>query len=379
MMRETDHDPIELLTPAEMARADAMTIAGGVPGYSLMMRAGRNVASAAEDMLRAGEGRRIAVYCGPGNNGGDGYVAARLLREQRFKVAVGALGDPRALRGDAAQAFADWGELVVPAEDLDPRGFDLIIDALFGAGLSRPLDGSALQLVERINASGAPVLAVDVPSGLDGTNGAIGSRSMQAAETVTFFRLKPGHVLMPGRTACGKVRLTQIGIEAQVLREIAPKTFLNAPGLWGEALPWPEPSGHKYARGHLVVASGPATRTGAGRLAARAGLRAGAGLVTLASPAEALAVNAAHLTAVMLRAVDGPAQWRELLADKRFSALVIGPGFGVGEETRDCVAAILEAAGKDENRPFGLVLDADAVTSFSGSPDRLASLVGAKA
>jgi hydroxyethylthiazole kinase-like uncharacterized protein yjeF len=375
-MRESDLDPIELLTPVEMAQADAMTIAGGVPGYSLMIRAGKNVASVAADMLRACERRRVVVYCGPGNNGGDGYVAARLLREQRFDVAAGALGDPLALRGDAAQAFADWGQLVVPAEDLDPRGFDLIIDALFGAGLSRALDGLALRIVERINASGAPVLAVDVPSGLDGAHGAIGSQCVRAAETVTFFRLKPGHLLMPGRDVCGKVRLTQIGIEDDVLREIASKTFLNAPGLWLGAMPWPGLSSHKYTRGHLVVASGPATRTGAGRLAARAGLRVGAGLVTLASPAEALAVNAAHLTAIMLRGVDGADQWRDLLADRRFSAVVIGPGFGVGEETRNCVAAILETAGTNQDRPFGLVLDADAVTSFAELSDNLASLVG---
>ena len=353
-----------------------MTIQGGVPGFSLMLRAGKNVAAAAADLLRRTEGRKVAVFCGPGNNGGDGYVAGRLLREQGFEVEIGALGEPSRLRGDAGQAFADWEGPVLAAETLDPRGFDLVIDALFGAGLSRPLDGLALEIVERINASGTPALAVDVPSGLDGANGVIVSQAVQARETVTFFRLKPGHLLLPGRKACGRVRLTQIGIADEVLREIGPQSFLNAPALWRGAMPWPEENGHKYGRGHLVVASGPSIRTGAGRLAARAGLRVGAGLVTVASPGEALAVNSAHLTAIMLRGVDGAAQWRDLLADRRFSAVVLGPAFGIGEETRAIVAAILQVARRDDGRRFGLVLDADALTSFSGWADRLADLIG---
>ncbi len=376
-MRDNDSDPIELLTPAEMGLADSLTIASGTPGYSLMLRAGKNVASAAAAMLRAGEGRRVAIYCGPGNNGGDGYVAARALRDQGFDVAVSALGDPQKLRGDAAQAFSDWAGTVIPADALDPRAHDLVIDALFGAGLSRPLDGEALALVRRINASGTPVLAVDVPSGLDGASGAIGPDCAQARETVTFFRLKPGHLLTPGRRACGKLRLTQIGIGDAVLRQIAPKTFVNAPALWREATPWPDEDGHKYSRGHLVVASGPAIRTGAARLAARAGLRAGAGLVTVASPPGALAANAAHLTAIMLRAVEGAGPWWDLLADRRFSAVVLGPAFGVGAETREIVGAILASAPQGGARRLGLVLDADALTSFEARSGDLAAMIGA--
>ncbi|MGO9429935.1 NAD(P)H-hydrate dehydratase [Rhodoblastus sp.] len=374
-MNSGDEYPIELLAPQEMARADALTIAAGTAGYDLMLRAGKNVAVAAADLLRAREGQKVAVFCGPGNNGGDGYVAARLLREQGFQVQVGVLGDPHHLRGEAAKAFADWGGEIAPSENLDPRGADLVIDALFGAGLSRPLDGLALQVVQRINASGTPVLAVDVPSGLDGANGAVGSECVRATETVTFFRLKPGHLLLPGRLACGKTRLTQIGIGEETLREIQPHTFLNTPKLWLDAMPWPGVDGHKYARGHLIVASGPMTRTGAARLAARAGLRAGAGLVTLASPADALAVNAAAVTAIMLRQVDDAAQWRELLADRRFSAVAIGPGFGVGAATRRIVETLLAASLKGGSRPLGIVLDADALTSFSPDWDSLAAVI----
>ncbi len=373
-MRQLSENPVELLTPLEMARADSLTIERGTPGYSLMLRAGKNVAAAAGDCLRPRDGK-IFVYCGPGNNGGDGYVAARILREQGFVVFVGALGDPQKLRGDAAQACADWGGEVAAAERLDPRDAGLVIDALFGAGLSRPLDGAALELVQRINASGTRVVAVDTPSGMDGANGAIGSHCVQASETVTFFRLKPGHLLLPGRLACGVVRLTRIGIEEDVLDPIAPRTFLDAPPFWRREFPEPRLDGHKYGRGHLVVASGPSHKTGAARLAARAGLRVGAGLVTLASPDEALAVNASHLTAIMLRGVDAEAQWSDLLEDRRYSAAVIGPGFGVGEMTRKIVETLLAAAPKGGGRPFGLVLDADALTSFSPDWDNLAKLI----
>jgi hydroxyethylthiazole kinase-like uncharacterized protein yjeF len=292
-------------------------------------------------------------------------------------VRLGALGDPHSLRGDAARAFADWTGETLGAEAVDPRDGDLVIDALFGAGLSRPLDGMALQIVQKINASGTPVLAVDVPSGLDGTNGAIGSECVQARETVTFFRLKPGHLLLPGRLACGNLRLTQIGIDDAVLAEIQPQTFLNAESLWRHYLPTPQVNGHKYGRGHLVVASGPATRTGAARLAARAGLRVGAGLVTVASPSDALAVNAACLTAIMLRQADDAAQWRDLLGDSRFSGVVIGPGFGVGEATREIVETLLAAVGKGGGRPLGLALDADALMSFASDWQGLAKLVRA--
>jgi len=367
--------PIELLTPQEMGRADALTIAAGVAGYGLMLKAGRAVAAVAADLLRASGGGRAAVFCGPGNNGGDGYVAARLLREAGFEVMVGALGDPRFLRGDAKSAFADWSGETRAVEDVDPAAADLVIDALFGAGLSRPLDGRALATVERINASGKPVLAVDVPSGLDGATGAIGSVAVRAHKTVTFFRLKPGHVLLPGRAVCCEILLRQIGVEPGVLKEIAPKTFLNGPDLWRDARPQPRLDGHKYTRGHLLVASGPMARTGAARLAARAGLRAGAGLVTLVSPADALAVNAAQLTAIMLRAADGAAQWRDLLADRRFNACVFGPAFGTGPDARAIAETLLAVAAPE--RPLGLVLDADALTAYAGDSANLARRIAA--
>jgi ADP-dependent NAD(P)H-hydrate dehydratase / NAD(P)H-hydrate epimerase len=357
-----DDAALEVLTPAEMAEADRLTIAAGTPGIVLMEAAGAAVAEAALARLDPGGG--ILVLAGPGNNGGDGFVAARLLAEAGRKVRVALLGAGERLVGDAAIAAGRHGgpvELLTPATALDA---DLVVDALFGAGLARDLEGAAAASVASVNAAGIPVLAVDLPSGIDGGTGAVRGAAFRAAETVTFFRLKPGHLLLPGRLHCGAVRLAQIGIRADVLAEIAPRTFHNRPPLWRAALRPPRPGGHKYDRGHALVVSGPATATGAARLAAASALRAGAGLVTVASPPAALAVNAAHLTAVMLRRMDGAAGLAAILADPRYTAVAIGPGTGVGEGTRDLVAACLQSGA-------AAVLDADALTSFADDPEEL--------
>ncbi len=246
------------------------------------------------------------MLAGPGNNGGDGYVAARRLAAAGRDVIVLSLGDPARSRGDAALARDRWpGPVAAAGLPLPPAA--LIVDALFGAGLDRPLAGAAADLVGAVNAHPAPVLAVDVPSGLDADTGLPRGVCVEAAASVTFFRKKPGHLLYPGRALCGAVSVADIGLPPAVLAEIAPRTFENGPGLWTTAVPRPGWDAHKYRRGHAVVVSGPMLRTGAARLAAGAALRAGAGLVTLASPGDALAVNAAHLTAVMLRRCEGAA------------------------------------------------------------------------
>ncbi len=322
--------PLELLTTDEMALADRLAAASGISGTSLMEAAGADVARAAARRLRAAGGRRVAVFCGPGNNGGDGYVAARVLRELGFEARVASLGDVGALRGDAAQAARAWGGEVAGIAGFVLDATDLVIDALFGAGLTRDLDGAAREAVERLDqwrrASGRPIVAVDVPSGLDGTTGRVRGACLTATETVTFFRLKPGHLLLPGRSYCGRVTLADIGIPPSVLQEIAPQTFANEPELWRDALRLPQIDGHKYSRGHVVVVSGRISETGAARLAARGALRAGAGLVTVASPQDALAVNAASLTSIMVRQSDGPAGLARLLSDPRKNVVVLGPG-----------------------------------------------------
>jgi len=352
---------IELLTPDEMAACDRLAIASGVPGIALMEKAGRAVADA---VARRPLGTRILVVAGPGNNGGDGFVAARVLAERGYPVRLMLLGDAAALKGDAAEAAKRWNGSVEAAAAEQIAGVGVIVDALFGAGLNREIDGEARALIEAMNASGATVIAVDLPSGINGASGTVMGVAVRASESITFFRRKPGHLLLPGRLHAGKVRVADIGIPDSVLDEVKPRAFANGPGLWGRHFPIPQPDGHKYARGHAVVVSGGISFTGAARLAARGALRAGAGLVTLASPRDALAVNAAASLAVMVRAVDGAEELRGLLTDKRLNAVVLGPGLGVGAATRDLVLAALDGGR-------AAVLDADALTSFEADPAAL--------
>ena len=352
---------MEVLTTAEMERADRLTIAAGTPGFALMLSAGQAVAEAAMDMVEEGP---ILVVAGPGNNGGDGFVAAAELAARGREVSVILLCERDSLRGDAASAARGWKYPVLP---FNPQAIGkpaLIVDALFGAGLDRPVTGQPHDMIEAINANGAPVLAVDLPSGINGTSGAVMGVAVRATETVTFFRRKPAHLLLPGRVHCGRVRVADIGIDPGVLTEIAAQTFENIPQTWRQWFPVPRIDGHKYARGHSIIVSGDLAATGAARMSARGALRAGAGLVTLASPRDALIVNAAALAAVMVRPIDTAVEFAELLTDKRFNTCVIGPGAGLGQRTRDFVLTALSVKR-------GLVLDADALTSFADAPDRL--------
>jgi hydroxyethylthiazole kinase-like uncharacterized protein yjeF len=356
---------IEILSNTEMAEADRLTIAGGIPGIELMENAGSAVAEAAA--RRKSAGCRVAVVAGLGNNGGDGFVAARRLAERGYEVAVLLMGGAAQLKGDASRAAEKWTGPVYAAEPSRLDGAEIIIDALFGAGLDRPVEGQSRLMIEAMNvqAAATPIIAVDLPSGINGTTGMVMGAAVNAAATVTFFRKKPAHLLLPGRLHCGSVAVADIGIADAVLARIGPKTFENAPPLWRAQFPVPREEGHKYARGHVVVLSGPSWSTGAARLAARGALRAGAGLVTIASPREALAVNAASNLAIMVRPVDGAAELSVFLDDRRFNAVALGPGIGVNETTCELVLAAL--AGER-----AVVLDADAITSFAEDPQRLA-------
>ncbi|WP_198018923.1 NAD(P)H-hydrate dehydratase [Azorhizobium doebereinerae] len=356
---------IELLDPQEMGRADRLAVEWGTAGIVLMDRAG---AAVADVVARRPLSTRITILCGPGNNGGDGFVAARVLAQRGYRVRLALLGQRERLAGDAALAAARWTGPVEEAAACELGDADLIVDALFGAGLARDLDGAARALVERIAASGKPIIAVDLPSGIDGATGAVRGAAAQAVETVTFFRRKPGHLLLPGRALCGKVRVADIGIPEAVLGEIRPATSVNGPGLWRAAFPIPSATGHKYARGHAVVVSGGPWTAGAARLCARGCLRAGAGLVTVAAPEAALPLHAASYAALMIRPGGTPEELAHLLEDARLSTVVLGPGLGVGEETRALATA---AAGPGR----AVVLDADALTSFAGDPKALAALI----
>ncbi|HEY8277231.1 MAG TPA: NAD(P)H-hydrate dehydratase [Methyloceanibacter sp.] len=353
---------LELLTAKEMAEADGLAIAGGVAGLALMEQAGSAVAD--EVARRFPDARRVTVLCGPGNNGGDGFVAARLLRDKGYTVRLGLLGDRAQLSADAAAMAKLWPG-TIEALDLDLlANADVIVDGFFGTGLARDIEGELASLIEAVNSSHIPVIAIDVPSGIDGTTGVVKGVAIDALSTVTFFRLKPGHLLFPGRGFCGDTVLADIGIPASVLDTIEPNTFANEPELWLTEFPWPEATGHKYRRGHSVVVSGPVWSTGAARLAARGALRTGSGLVTVASPKDAVAVNAAQLTAIMVRACEDVDALASMLEDERKNAVVMGPGAGVGERLKTMVVASLRSKA-------AVVLDADALTSFADNSTTL--------
>src|SRR3954470_14512456 len=264
---------MEVLTTAEMERADRLTMAAGTPGFALMLSAGQAVAEAAIELVEDGP---IVVVAGSGSNGGDGFVAAAELAARGREVSVILLGDRDSLQGDAASAAKGWKYPVLPFNPQAIGKPGLIIDALFVAALNRPVTGEPHEVIEAINANGAPIVAVDLPSGINGTTGAIMGVAVRATETITFFRRKPAHLLLPGRTHCGRVRVADIGIDPRVLAEIQPQTFENVPREWRKAFPLPRIEGHKYARGHTIVISGDAAATGAARMSARASLRAGA-------------------------------------------------------------------------------------------------------
>lgn len=363
----------ELLTPDEMAHADRLAIAGGTPGLTLMENAGAAVADATAALLPQG---RVTVVAGPGNNGGDGFVAARLLAERGYTVKVVLAGEADRLKGDARAAFERWHGPVAAASSDAVSDCDAIIDALFGAGLDRPVEGMPRAMIEAMNeaktARGVPLVAVDLPSGINGASGAVMGAAVMATQTVTFFRRKPGHLLLPGRLHCGPVAVIDIGIPGSVLQTVRPQTVANGPALWGARFPLPRIDGHKYSRGHAVILSGGLSTTGAARLAARGALRAGAGLVTIASPREALAVNAAGSLAVMVRPVDGATELAKFLADKRRNAVVLGPGGGVGQAMREEVLAALASEA-------AVVLDADALTSFAGDAEPLFAAIRGRA
>ncbi len=349
-----------LLTPAEMSLADKAAVAAGASEIALMEEAGRAVADA---VMRRWPPRPVVVLCGPGNNGGDGFVAARYLALEGWPVRLGLLGDRGRLEGVAAHHAARFRGPVEPLSPSIFEGAGLAIDAIFGAGLSRPVEGVARAVIEALAARPIPSVAVDVPSGLDGATGAVLGTAAPADTTVTFFRKKPGHLLFPGRALCGSLVLAQIGIPGTVLGPLAPRCFENGPPLWLDAYSWPQAEDHKYRRGHVVVAGG-AVLTGAARLAARAAARVGAGLVTVAAPETAWPVYAAALASVIVRPMRGAADFTALIGDTRVHAVLVGPGAGVTPETRALALAAL-AEGRST------VLDADALTAFAEAPDEL--------
>jgi NAD(P)H-hydrate epimerase len=339
--------------------ADRLTIEGGCPGRDLMARAGQAIVDV---IIQNWPVCRVTILCGPGNNGGDGYVAARLLSDLGWPVRVAGLVPREHLTGEARIHADLWTGSIDPFVPDILTNTDLVIDALFGAGLNRALDPNVQQMLQMIAGAGLPVVAVDVPSGISGDSGESWG-AIRADVTVTFFRKKPGHLLYPGRHLCGRIILADIGIAPAVLAEIKPKTFKNTPSLWVSALPERRADGHKYDAGHALV-FGFYPMAGAAVLAAHGAARAGAGLTSLAVTERAYQAFVRGPAAIMIKLLEDPDGPHRLLSDKRITAALIGPGAGVNDHTRALVLEIL-AAKK------ACVLDADALSTFQANPDDL--------
>jgi NAD(P)H-hydrate epimerase len=346
----------------QMREADAAAIDAGVPGIELMEKAGSAVADV---IVSSFAPVKTTVLAGPGNNGGDGFIAARRLAEEGWPVDVVFVGSPDLLKGDAAIARDRWQGRTAAYEEDVLKGSGLIVDALFGAGLTRPVDGVAASLLAAAQEAGVPVVSVDIPSGIDGDTGAVLGVAPKAEITVTFHRAKPGHYLLPGREHVGRLVVADIGIPSEVDGSLSIHLFADVPELWLGHWPRREATGHKYDHGHALVLGGGMSSSGAARLAARGALRAGAGLVSVLCPASALPTYAASLTAVMVRPFSKRnGDFEQRLGDPRQNAILLGPGAGVGE----ALCRKVEAALKSDK---ATLLDADALTSFAGASEKL--------
>lgn len=360
MMSSLTHN---LIDPAGMSQIDASAIDSGIPISALMERAGQAVAASA--LKHYPQAQRFVVLCGIGNNGGDGFVAARALKESGADVALYVLGDVATLKGAARQAFGLLDMSPQPLHAYQPLNGDVVIDAIFGAGLSRDVPAGVASVIDAVAQASIPVIAVDLPSGLCGRRGVPLGRAFKAALTVTFVARKPGHVLMPGRSLCGELEVFDIGIPRRIVETHSTSVVENHPALWAAALAGPGEETHKFKRGHLTVFSGPAHATGAARMAAMAGFRAGAGIVSIAAPQDALGVLSTTLTAAMLSPVETDEELEAWMSDKRHATYILGPGFGDLARARRFVAALKHKA---------LVLDADGITAFKQAPESLFDL-----
>lgn len=353
-----------LLSVQQMTSADNAAIAVGIPGMVLMEAAGLGVT---EEITRRWQPRPVVVLCGPGNNGGDGFVVARLLADAGWPVRLASLGEIENLKGDAAANAELWQGAVLPLEPSILSKDALVVDALFGAGLTRPLEGRAKDIVEAINSLDLDCVGVDVPSGVDEDSGEIMGTAPKCSLTVTFFRRKPGHMLLPGRDLMGEVVVVDIGIPEDVLLQINPQTFSNGPDLWIRDYPQASSVDNKYSHGHALIVGG-GEMTGAARLAATAARRIGAGLATIAVPSAAFDAYAAGDPGNIINRIDDEEAFLELLSDRRKNAVLVGPGCGVNGRTRMLVLAALQS-GKPT------VLDADALSVFANDPDTLFSAI----
>ncbi len=358
-----------VLSTAQMYEADKLAIKSGISGIELMENAGSAVTA---HITAHWDACKTLVLCGPGNNGGDGYVVARQLSEAGWRVEVAQYGDPQKLSADARHMHDQYsGSIIKDIGLVAVSDFDLIIDAVFGAGFRGELPPELSALFQKGAAADIPIVAIDVPSGVEGDTGQISAGTAVASMTVSFFRPKIGHMLYPGRENCGRLQIADIGINAQVLNKISVDVFQNSLDMWKSYYPLPSKIGHKYTRGHTAVVGGGMANTGAARISARNALRIGAGAVTVLCPPAALMVYAQALEAVMVSSFQTPDELADFIKSKRIASLLIGPANGVTDRTRENVLSALETSAH-------VVIDADAISVFKDDPEALFKAIKAK-
>ncbi len=364
--------PLEILGTEQMNQADRMTIDAGTDSYDLMTKAGQAVAKEVSEYL---SGQKVTVLCGPGNNGGDGFVAARDLRERGWQVRTACLTETGNLKGDASRAAAEWDGEILTFEQIEPQdNNEVIVDAVFGNGFRGDLPDAAAELFHKIKRSQTPVIAIDFPSGLNGDSGEICEDSLHASMTVTFFRKKLGHILMPGMACCGPVTVHDIGIQNYVLDQTGIAAYENHPVLWRNRIRPKTRYDNKYTFGHMVVLGGP-EMTGAALLAAHAGIRVRTGMCTIAGPGETSSIYRSYNPSLIFENCENASMFAEHIRDRRRTAALIGPGAGK-DDSEGLRHAILECCELGEEK--GLVLDADALNAFQGRTDELFELLHKK-
>jgi NAD(P)H-hydrate epimerase len=360
--------PLTVYAEAQVRALDRFAIDRlGIPSYTLMTRAGEAALRAMRSCWPASQ--RVVILCGPGSNGGDGYVLARAALEQRMDVRVIALGDPEKLVGDAQRAWQEFrgaGGVATPWQADLIEAADVIVDAIFGVGLSRPVEGEAVACIERVNASSAHVLSLDIPSGLAADSGRILGAAIQAERTISFLGLKLGFYLGEGPNCTGIVMCDSLDVPKQAFDEVAGTAIRIDEETVARALPRRSRTTHKGQQGHVLVIGGGTGMAGAARLAGEAALRVGSGLVTVATKPENVAAIAANRPELICRAVTHAAELQSLL--ERADVVAIGPGLGQDEWAHEMMRGVSAC-----NKPS--VLDADALNSLAQHPRKNSSWV----
>ena len=360
----------KLFTSETSYKLDDICKSRGLSFSELMENAGKKSSEVIHEViipdLKNFNGK-ILVLCGPGNNGGDGMVVAKYLEYQGYDVDVSfPLGKVNQLSKVVLQKFKNLNKDFKKFNHNNIRNYSLVIDAIFGVGLNRKLNKKAVSVFNKINSHSKCIVSLDIASGVDANNGCLLPVALKADYTLTFVAPKVGQYLLPGKENTGKIYVLSIGERFKEIKQATKNNaiFLNSPNLWKKNYKWPTLKDHKYKRGHTLVRSGKVSSTGASRLASISALRVGSGAVTLASDKEALIVNASNLTSVMVNVISSHDEFLLFAKNRKINSLIIGPGLGQSDTTKELVL-------KSINSNISLVLDADAMSSFKGSPQDL--------